>query len=81
MERKQLKNYNSCAIVFKLVHGNGEFLMKNYRFLLFDLDDTLLDFGAAERIALPKLFEAHGFSLTPEIEDIYHKINSGYGKH
>ena len=51
--------------------------MKNYRFLLFDLDDTLLDFGAAERIALPKLFEAHGFSLTPEIEEVYHEINSG----
>ena len=51
--------------------------MKNYQFLLFDLDDTLLDFGAAERIALPKLFETHGFPLTPEIEDVYHKINSG----
>lgn len=51
--------------------------MKSYQFLLFDLDDTILDFGAAERIALPKLFEAHGFLLTPEIEDVYHKINSG----
>ncbi|AWE09331.1 noncanonical pyrimidine nucleotidase, YjjG family [Lysinibacillus sp. 2017] len=51
--------------------------MKNYQFLLFDLDDTLLDFGAAEKWALPKLFAAHKFPLTPEIEDVYHKINSG----
>ena len=51
--------------------------MKNYQFLLFDLDDTLLDFAAAERMALPKLFEAHGYSLTPEIVEVYHEINSG----
>lgn len=52
-------------------------MMKDYQFLLFDLDDTLLDFGAAEKIALPKLFAAHEFSLTPEIEEVYHEINSG----
>ena len=52
----------------------------DYQFLLFDLDDTLLDFGAAERMALPKLFEAHGFSLTPEINDVYHEINAGLWK-
>ncbi len=51
--------------------------MKDYQFLLFDLDDTLLDFGAAEKIALPKLFAAHEIPLTPEIEAVYHEINSG----
>ncbi|MEK4231038.1 YjjG family noncanonical pyrimidine nucleotidase [Solibacillus sp. FSL H8-0538] len=51
--------------------------MKSYRYLLFDLDDTLLDFGAAEHIALPKLFESQGFPLTPEVEARYKEINSG----
>ena len=49
--------------------------MKDYKFLLFDLDDTLLDFSAAEKYALPKLFAAHGVKLTPEIKAIYKEIN------
>lgn len=49
--------------------------MKQYKFLLFDLDDTLLDFHAAEQYALPKLFAAHGFTLTDEIKSIYKEIN------
>ena len=51
--------------------------MKDYQFLFFDLDDTLLDFKAAEKLALPKLFEAHDFPLTPEVERFYHELNSG----
>ncbi|MCM3723739.1 YjjG family noncanonical pyrimidine nucleotidase [Solibacillus isronensis] len=51
--------------------------MKDYQFLLFDLDDTLLDFKAAERLALPKLFEAHQLPLTPQIEAVYREINTG----
>lgn len=51
--------------------------MKDYQFLFFDLDDTLLDFKAAEKIALPKLFAAHDFPLTPEVEQVYQKINGG----
>lgn len=51
--------------------------MKDYQFLFFDLDDTLLDFKAAEKWALPKLFAAHNVPLTPEVEDVYREINSG----
>lgn len=50
--------------------------MKDYQFLFFDLDDTLLDFKAADKLALPKLFAAHDFPLTPEVEHVYHEINS-----
>ncbi|ATP42104.1 noncanonical pyrimidine nucleotidase, YjjG family [Solibacillus sp. R5-41] len=50
--------------------------MKQYEFLLFDLDDTLLDFNAAEQIALPKLFEAHQFPLTEEVRQVYKGINA-----
>lgn len=49
--------------------------MKTYRNLLFDVDDTLLDFGAAERIALRALFEEHAFPFTPETEAAYRRIN------
>lgn len=51
--------------------------MKQYEFLLFDLDDTLLDFGAAEKYALPKLFAAHGVELTDDVRAIYKEINKG----
>ncbi|MBO9540573.1 YjjG family noncanonical pyrimidine nucleotidase [bacterium] len=49
--------------------------MKKYRNLLFDVDDTLLDFGAAERLALRLLFEEHAFPFTPETEAAYRRIN------
>lgn len=51
--------------------------MKNYRNLLFDLDDTLLDFGAAEKQALPKIFETLGVALTDEVRAKYKEINTG----
>lgn len=50
--------------------------MGKYKFLLFDLDDTLLDFSAAEDFALHRLFEEEGLILTKEIEETYRQINS-----
>ncbi|OFD39323.1 YjjG family noncanonical pyrimidine nucleotidase [Bacillus mycoides] len=49
--------------------------MKKYKTLLFDVDDTLLDFQKAEKISLRMLFEEKGLLLTDEIEDRYKKIN------
>ncbi|MGZ4123513.1 MAG: YjjG family noncanonical pyrimidine nucleotidase [Tumebacillaceae bacterium] len=54
--------------------------MKKYRTLFFDVDDTLLDFGAAEKGALHLLFEEHKMPLTPEIEAQYKEINQGLWK-
>ncbi|MFD0698063.1 YjjG family noncanonical pyrimidine nucleotidase [Paenibacillus sp. GCM10027628] len=51
--------------------------MKKYQTLLFDVDDTLLDFRAAENLALRLLFEEQQISLTTEIEAQYKKINQG----
>ncbi|MGE7885080.1 YjjG family noncanonical pyrimidine nucleotidase [Bacillus sp. NPDC094077] len=51
--------------------------MKKYKTLLFDVDDTLLDFQKAEKIALRMLFEEKGIFLTNEIEARYKKINKG----
>ena len=51
--------------------------MKKYKTLLFDVDDTLLDFGAAEKLALQLLFEKQNIPLTSEVEEQYKKINQG----
>ncbi len=55
--------------------GNGEETLKKYQTLLFDVDDTLLDFGAAEKEALRLLFKEHDMTLTPAIEANYRRIN------
>ena len=54
--------------------------MKTYKTLLFDIDDTLLDFGASEQAALNRLFEEQGFPLTFEVEKQYRAINQGLWK-
>lgn len=45
------------------------------RYLLFDVDDTLLDFQATEKSALRKLFAEQGLPFTSELEQIYKRIN------
>lgn len=49
--------------------------MKQYNFLFFDIDDTLLDFKATEKSALTFLFKEQGMVLTDEIEQRYNQIN------
>lgn len=51
--------------------------MKTYQTLFFDVDDTLLDFGAAEKAALEKLFKEKNIILTSEMEKNYKRINQG----
>jgi len=43
--------------------------------LLLDLDDTILDFHKAERIAIGKTIRDFGVEPTEEILELYHKIN------
>ena len=44
-------------------------------FLFLDLDDTILDFHKAERIAISKTIRDFGVEPTEEILSLYHKIN------
>lgn len=56
---------------------NKEINLAQYKILLFDVDDTLLDFGENESESLKKLFEIKGVPLTDEVLCVYHKINDG----
>lgn len=47
----------------------------SYKILLFDVDDTLLDFGANETDSLTKLFEQHGYTFTDELFQVYNAVN------
>ena len=44
-------------------------------FLLLDLDDTILDFHKAERIAWSKTFRDFGLEPAEDVLDLYHNIN------
>ena len=44
-------------------------------FLFLDLDDTILDFHKAERIAIAKTFREFGIEPTEEVLARYHVIN------
>lgn len=46
-----------------------------YSTLLFDVDDTLLDFQASEKHAITKLFNTIGEELTPKVYEDYHELN------
>lgn len=45
------------------------------RFLFLDLDDTILDFHKAERLAIAKTFRSFGLEPTEEVLNRYHVIN------
>ena len=44
-------------------------------FLFLDLDDTILDFHKAERVALSKTLTEFGVEPAEEVLALYHKIN------
>lgn len=47
----------------------------SYKILLFDLDDTLLDFSANEAVSLNKLFQQHGYTFSDELFQLYNSVN------
>ena len=55
-------------------------MKKRYRYLLFDLDNTLFDFDRAEKTAFCAAFSAYGLVLDDGIYDTYHQINDALWK-
>lgn len=51
-----------------------------YKTLLFDADDTLLDFHKTEEAALASAFAACQIPLTPQVKALYHEINQNLWK-
>ena len=49
--------------------------MKKYKYIIFDLDDTLLDFRAVERIALEEVFIHYDIDYSQENIQKYRSIN------
>ncbi|KRM19153.1 HAD superfamily hydrolase [Ligilactobacillus hayakitensis DSM 18933 = JCM 14209] len=49
--------------------------LSKYQYLLFDLDDNLMDFQASERYALSELLKVTGIGDTKEARDSYHRYN------
>ncbi|MDD9148704.1 MULTISPECIES: YjjG family noncanonical pyrimidine nucleotidase [unclassified Sporolactobacillus] len=54
--------------------------MKKYRTLFFDVDDTLLDFRAAENQALKKFFREQKIPFTSQVQADYQKLNRNLWK-
>lgn len=55
--------------------------MKNIKVVLWDIDGTLLNFAAAEKVAIRKCFEIHGLGeCTDEMLAQYVEINHKYWK-
>jgi 2-haloacid dehalogenase len=47
----------------------------NYKYLLFDADDTLFDFPKASSRAFEAMCRTHDIPCTPEVYRLYHEIN------
>ena len=54
--------------------------MGKYRYLLFDLDDTLLDFSKAEHLAFLEASDEIGIHEAEKMYRDYHRINEGLWK-
>ena len=52
--------------------------MKKYNTLLFDADDTLLDFKKSEATALEQMMRERGLPFSPQIAELYNKVNRGF---
>ena len=46
-----------------------------YEYLLFDLDNTLMDFHAGEKVALFQTLQERGIPTDEQVYDAYHRIN------
>lgn len=52
--------------------------MKNYKYILWDIDDTLIDFKQSEAHALRQCFNEYDIEVSDEQLAVYSEINQGY---
>ena len=48
-----------------------------YKQIIFDVDDTIIDFAATEDFALNSLFDKNHWQLTADLQKQYHAYNQG----
>ena len=44
------------------------------KYVFFDVDNTLIDFGESAKLAMPSLFKKMGYPYNEEVPKIYHRI-------
>ena len=49
-----------------------------YKYLIFDLDDTILDFAKSEHTAIKKVFEKNGVNSSDETIKLYSAVNKRF---
>lgn len=54
--------------------------MKTYMYLLFDADNTLLDFNKGERLAFEQALSAFSVEILPHHYALYHEVNDALWK-
>lgn len=54
--------------------------MLKYKTILLDVDGTILDFNASEKVALEKVFLKHQYILDEHVKATYHRINHSLWK-
>ena len=82
VERQRLENYaiikhqeKYCSIVNGTQRLEEITMGQHYTTLLFDVDDTLLDFDAAEAVALPLVCEEFGLPYSEAVRQHYRALN------
>lgn len=65
-------------VIGLIQYNYKEFTMKNYEFILWDIDDTLIDFKKSESHALRQCFNQYDIQISDEDIAVYSKINQEY---
>lgn len=55
-------------------------LTDQYKYILWDIDDTLINFKKSEKAALQQCFTPYGITLSDEEIEVYSEINRAYWK-
>ena len=52
--------------------------MQKYEFIFLDIDDTILDFGAAEKAAYTRALAVHGIPYSDALLEQYRRVNAAW---